>query len=318
MLSDHLKSTSALVARNGVLNVKYFYYPYGARRGVPFNSITAKHFTGQYHEASLPGGEGLSFYNARWYDPKLGAFLSSDSIVPAPLDPQSFNRYAYAGGNPLRFSDPSGHTKLCGAACEDGYKWSPPRPGSGSPRPTPQPQPAPTPPRPAPTGTPNPGRPRGTTTSENAANPLRIRALTDPIWEWAKDELRTMMKPMPFQLLARMGIPTPEYTLVVDFGILGGAGVAGRTSVTGAVDSQGGMMTLFNIGGGGIAPIATSAGLTFGLSNARSVRSLPGNSVQIGGAFGVPAAVTGEVSIFRDQSTGVPYYSASVGGAAVA
>ncbi|MEZ4770442.1 MAG: hypothetical protein R2844_18695, partial [Caldilineales bacterium] len=40
MLSDHLKSTSALVARNGVLNVKYFYYPYGARRGVPFNTIT--------------------------------------------------------------------------------------------------------------------------------------------------------------------------------------------------------------------------------------------------------------------------------------
>jgi peptidoglycan/xylan/chitin deacetylase (PgdA/CDA1 family) len=69
MMSDHLKSTSALVARNGVLNVKYFYFPYGARRGVPFNSITAKRFTGQYHEASLPGGEGLSFYNARWYDP---------------------------------------------------------------------------------------------------------------------------------------------------------------------------------------------------------------------------------------------------------
>jgi RHS repeat-associated protein len=121
MLSDHLKSTSALVARNGVLNVKYFYYPYGARRGVPFNTITAKHFTGQYHETALPGGEGLSFYNARWYDPKLGSFLSADSIVPAPLDPQSFNRYAYAGGNPLRFSDPSGHMKLCGAACEDGY-----------------------------------------------------------------------------------------------------------------------------------------------------------------------------------------------------
>ena len=126
MLGDHLKSTSALVARNGVLNVKYFYYPYGARRGMPFNTITAKHFTGQYHETALPGGEGLSFYNARWYDPKLGSFLNADSIVPNPGDPQSFNRYAYAGGNPLRFSDPSGHMKLCGAACEDGYKWSAP------------------------------------------------------------------------------------------------------------------------------------------------------------------------------------------------
>jgi RHS repeat-associated protein len=125
MLIYHREFTSALVVRNGILNVRYFYYPCGARRGIPFNTITAKHFTGQYHETALPGGEGLSFYNARWYDPKLGAFLSADSIVPAPLDPQSFNRYAYAGGNPLRFSDPSGHTKLCGAACEDGYQWSP-------------------------------------------------------------------------------------------------------------------------------------------------------------------------------------------------
>jgi hypothetical protein len=55
-----------LMTRTGVLNVKSFYYLHGARRGVPFNSITAKRFTGQYHEASLPGGEGWSFYNARW------------------------------------------------------------------------------------------------------------------------------------------------------------------------------------------------------------------------------------------------------------
>jgi RHS repeat-associated protein len=94
--------------------MKSIHHPYGARRGVPFNSITAKRFTGQYHEASLPGGEGLSFYNARWYDPKLGSFLSADSIVPAPLAPQSLNRYAYVGGNPVNHRDPTGH------ACDDG------------------------------------------------------------------------------------------------------------------------------------------------------------------------------------------------------
>ncbi|MCB0206552.1 MAG: RHS repeat-associated core domain-containing protein [Anaerolineae bacterium] len=109
MLSDHLKSTSALVARNGVLNVKYFYYPYGARRGVPFNTITAKDFTGQYHETALPGGEGLSYYGARWYDPKLGRFLSADTIVPNPSNPQDLNRFAYVRNNPLRFVGPSGH-----------------------------------------------------------------------------------------------------------------------------------------------------------------------------------------------------------------
>ena len=109
MLSDHLKSTSALVARNGVLNVKYFYYPYGARRGVPFNTITAKHFTGQYHETALPGGEGLSYYGARWYDPRFGRFLSADTIVPNASNPQDLNRFAYVRNNPVRYIDPTGH-----------------------------------------------------------------------------------------------------------------------------------------------------------------------------------------------------------------
>ena len=153
MLSDHLKSTSALVARNGVLNVKYFYYPYGARRGVPFNTITAKHFTGQYHETSLPGGEGLSFYNARWYDPRLGRFLSADTIVPNPSNPQDLNRFAYVRNNPLRYVDPSGHMLCEGAvSCSGGgsssggsstggtgtstASWTPPPPVYGpAPRP---------------------------------------------------------------------------------------------------------------------------------------------------------------------------------------
>ena len=121
MLSDHLKSTSALVARNGVLNVKYFYYPYGARRGVPFNTITARHFTGQYHETALPGGEGLSYYGARWYDPRLGRFLSADTIVPNASNPQDLNRFAYVRNNPLRYVDPSGHMLCEGAvSCSGG------------------------------------------------------------------------------------------------------------------------------------------------------------------------------------------------------
>jgi RHS repeat-associated protein len=55
--------------------------------------LTTKRFTGQYHESSLPGGEGLSYYNARWYDAKLGRFLSADTIVPGPANPQAFKRH---------------------------------------------------------------------------------------------------------------------------------------------------------------------------------------------------------------------------------
>jgi len=45
----------------------------------------------------------------RYYDPTLGRFIQPDTIVPQPGDPQSLNRYSYAGNNPVRYTDPSGH-----------------------------------------------------------------------------------------------------------------------------------------------------------------------------------------------------------------
>ena len=46
--------------------------------------------------------------NARLYDPVLGRFLSPDPYVQAPDFSQSFNRYAYALNNPLKYTDRSG------------------------------------------------------------------------------------------------------------------------------------------------------------------------------------------------------------------
>ena len=48
-------------------------------------------------------------YRARRYDPTLARFIQPDTLVPNPGDPQSLNRYSYAGNNPLRYVDPSGH-----------------------------------------------------------------------------------------------------------------------------------------------------------------------------------------------------------------
>jgi hypothetical protein len=48
-------------------------------------------------------------YGARFYSPRLGRFVSADSIVPNPLSPQDLNRFSYASNNPLRYRDPTGH-----------------------------------------------------------------------------------------------------------------------------------------------------------------------------------------------------------------
>jgi hypothetical protein len=48
-------------------------------------------------------------YGARFYSPILGRFISADSVVPQPRNPQSLNRYSYVINNPLAFTDPNGH-----------------------------------------------------------------------------------------------------------------------------------------------------------------------------------------------------------------
>ena len=48
--------------------------------------------------------------NSRWYDPALGRWASPDTDVPESQGVLGFDRYAYANNNPLRYSDPSGHS----------------------------------------------------------------------------------------------------------------------------------------------------------------------------------------------------------------
>jgi len=50
----------------------------------------------------------MYYMGARWYDQQLGRWISPDSIIPQPGNPQSLNRYSYVRNAPLRFTDPSG------------------------------------------------------------------------------------------------------------------------------------------------------------------------------------------------------------------
>jgi RHS repeat-associated protein len=61
---------------------------------------------------------GLLYYNARFYAPGLGRFISADTIIPNPANPQSYNRYAYVLNRTLNFTDPTGHRE-CDLATGD-------------------------------------------------------------------------------------------------------------------------------------------------------------------------------------------------------
>jgi RHS repeat-associated protein len=94
--------------------------------GVDFPS---RRYTGQIADPET----GLYFYNARYYNPGLGRFLSPDTLVPTPGNPQSLNRYSYVENNPVKWTDPSGHFipgligifvgVLAGALAYEGMLW---------------------------------------------------------------------------------------------------------------------------------------------------------------------------------------------------
>jgi murein DD-endopeptidase MepM/ murein hydrolase activator NlpD len=52
--------------------------------------------------------------NARYYLPEVGRFISPDTIVPEPKNPQSYNRYSYVQNSPVNYTDPTGHNRDCG------------------------------------------------------------------------------------------------------------------------------------------------------------------------------------------------------------
>jgi RHS repeat-associated protein len=56
------------------------YKAWGETRYTYGTTPTTYRFTGQREDATI----GLYFYNARYYDPALGRFISADTVVPEP------------------------------------------------------------------------------------------------------------------------------------------------------------------------------------------------------------------------------------------
>lgn len=109
LMGDHLGSTSVVLDENSALKEKIRYSPWGEVRGFEKYGSTPEvawfYFTGK----RLDEESGLYYFGARYYHPRLGRFLTPDTIVQDPLLPGTLDRYAYCHNNPLNLIDPTGH-----------------------------------------------------------------------------------------------------------------------------------------------------------------------------------------------------------------
>ncbi len=103
---DHLGSLNVLTNSSGTEVQRLTYLPFGETHT---NAGSVDFYQYRFTDQEQDPETGLYFYQARYYNPVLGRFISPDPLVPEPGNPQSLNRYSYVANNPVTLVDPSGH-----------------------------------------------------------------------------------------------------------------------------------------------------------------------------------------------------------------
>ncbi len=112
--TDGTLASATLADASGVTRTSYT--PYGQLRGAD-NLAVDRGWLGQVEDrivgtGASSTGTGLTYLNARYYDPVLGRFLSPDPLMN-PGDPRTLDPYRYADNNPVVFTDASGLRPAC-------------------------------------------------------------------------------------------------------------------------------------------------------------------------------------------------------------
>jgi RHS repeat-associated protein len=112
--TDTLGSVRATTDQSGAELARHDYAAFGEDLGPgPAMGPERQRFTGKERDSET----FFDYYGARYYRNVIGRFTTADNSTgsggPLPYatltNPQSINLYAYAGNNPLRYTDPTGH-----------------------------------------------------------------------------------------------------------------------------------------------------------------------------------------------------------------
>ena len=101
--TDNVGTPLAITDQNGNLSWRGEYLPFGTEFSSTDPGDDFK-FTGK----ELEDHTGLYYFEARYYDPVIGRFISVDPVGGNVGNSQSWNRYSYALNNPVALYDPDG------------------------------------------------------------------------------------------------------------------------------------------------------------------------------------------------------------------
>jgi RHS repeat-associated protein len=107
--ADHLGSPAAATNENGNLLWEERFTPFGEQLLDPNANRHNEGFTGHISDSDT----GLTYMQARHYDPVIGRFLSGDPVGFAEGGPAYFNRYAYTANDPVNAIDPDCECPNC-------------------------------------------------------------------------------------------------------------------------------------------------------------------------------------------------------------
>ena len=125
---DIRESTVNIVGADGTSQVSYLYDAYGETTEKQKDSENPFYNEVCYTAGVYDKTTGLYNLNARYYSPTEGGFLTQDTYRGSRSRTETLNLYTYCAGNPISYTDPSGHAfwGVAGAAmgAYDGYKYA--------------------------------------------------------------------------------------------------------------------------------------------------------------------------------------------------